>query len=272
MSNIKSGNKRFRRLEKKHVSGGHHSVKVNERPTGQKSSYNIKNSKKALAKTIYKKDYEEVPFEVTTDISTENNIINTSEGADSKAGIIVAVAILIFLFLLASRACSKTPSKTPSQTGSVGIESTVEQSTEIEEISYIDDCVVDELNWLESISDTRNKLRNFFEMTEVQPYVVLKAYDRELKNDAQKRAWAENYFNDANLGENTFLFVYFDDGSQDVGYMCYVLGEDAQKIMGEDEIDLFWKNIDYYWYSELSTDEVIVRSFNETGSAIFEAK
>ena len=70
--------------------------------------------------------------------------------------------------------------------------------------------------------------------------------------------------------ENTLLYVYFAEeyADDDVGYMAYVLGKQATSVMDSEAMDIFWGQIDRYWYSDLSTDDVFVSAFNETASII----
>ena len=75
--------------------------------------------------------------------------------------------------------------------------------------AFVNDCVIDEIGWIDSINQTEKGLKNFWDKTGAQPYVLLKAYDPTLKTDAEKDAWSIQYYEDQKLEENTFLFVYF---------------------------------------------------------------
>ena len=77
------------------------------------------------------------------------------------------------------------------------------------ENAYINDCIIDELDWFKDTSNTSVQLKKFWEETGVQPYIILKSYDAALKTESQKEQWATDYY-DANFDtENIFLFVYF---------------------------------------------------------------
>lgn len=136
--------------------------------------------------------------------------------------------------------------------------------------AYINDCIIDELGWFDNITKTESRLKEFWEETGVQPYIILKDYDPAMTTDAQKEQWAFDYY-DANFTtENIFLYVYFaeEDTDNDVGYMYYVNGKQTSTVMDPEAIEIFWNNIDEYWYTDLSTDDLFVSAFTETASTI----
>ncbi len=148
--------------------------------------------------------------------------------------------------------------------------STIERTRLEDPAPYINDCIVDELGWFDNVARTETELREFYDETGVQPYIVLNAYDPALTTDSQKEAWAQDYYEQNIDNETTMLYVYFAerDTDNDVGYMCYVLGKQATSVMDSEAIDIFWGQIDRYWYSDMSTDDVFTEAFNNTASII----
>lgn len=136
--------------------------------------------------------------------------------------------------------------------------------------AYINDCVIDELGWFDSVSKTASKLKEFWEETGVQPYIILKAYDAGLDSDSAKEQWAIDYYDENFDTENIFLFVYFaeEDTDNDVGYMAYANGYQTSAVMDSEAIEIFWNYIDKYWYTNLSTDDVFINAFNDTANTI----
>ncbi len=136
--------------------------------------------------------------------------------------------------------------------------------------AYINDCIIDELGWFDSISKTANGLKEFWEETGVQPYIILKDYDASLTTDEQKEQWTIDYYDENFTAENIFLYVYFAEQNTDVdvGYMCYANGMQTSSVMDSEAIEIFWNNIDKYWYTDLSTDEVFINTFTETAKTI----
>ena len=130
-------------------------------------------------------------------------------------------------------------------------------------------CVTDELSWFDNVSQAGKKLNNFYDKTGIQPYVYLKAYDPGLTTDSEKEAFANVLFDELGLSENAFLYVYFAEKNEsDVGYMCYVNGKQVDSIMDAEAVDIFWGYIDKYWYTDLSTDSVFQKTFDDTAKTI----
>lgn len=136
--------------------------------------------------------------------------------------------------------------------------------------AYINDCIIDELGWFTNTAKTASRLKEFWEETGIQPYIILKEYDAALITDAQKEQWTTDYY-DANFDtENIFLYVYFaeQDADNDVGYMTYANGYQTSSVMDAEAVDIFWGYIDKYWYTDAETDDVFVNAFNDTAKAI----
>jgi hypothetical protein len=136
--------------------------------------------------------------------------------------------------------------------------------------AFNSDCIVDELGWFENTSSAGKSLKTFYDKTGVQPYVVLLAYDDSLKSDAAKNNYANKYFNENIADEDAFLMIYFaeEDADEEVGYMSYVCGNNALAVMDSDAVEVFWNNIDEYWFSSMTTDDMFEKVFTETANTI----
>jgi hypothetical protein len=177
-------------------------------------------------------------------------------------GVIAVVVILVCLsvgfFMNDSEASDST------QTSTIVREKL--QSTQ----AYQNDCIIDELGWFDNISKTESKLKEFWEETGVQPYIILKKYDASLTTNEQKETWATDYYDTNFDAENIFLYVYFaeEDTDNDVGYMCYANGRQTSSVMDSEAVEIFWNQIDKYWYSDSSTDDLFIQAFNGTADTI----
>lgn len=179
------------------------------------------------------------------------------------ATIIILVAIA-YVFSGTSRAAYYGGASSGSQA------STIQREKLESGNAYMNNCVVDEIGWFDNVSKTESQLKEFWEETGVQPYIILKDYDAALATDAQKEQWTLDYY-DANFDtENIFLYVYFaeEDVDTDVGYMCYANGRQTSSVMDSEAVEIFWNNIDKYWYTDLSTDDVFVNAFSDTADTI----
>ena len=148
--------------------------------------------------------------------------------------------------------------------------STIERTKLETNTPYVSNCIVDELGWFDNISQTETKLKTFYDETGIQPYIILKDYDSSIQTDEQKESWAQDYYEENIDNETTMLYVYFaeEDVDNDVGYMTYVLGKQVDSVMDSEAIEIFWGQIDKYWYMNISTDDVFVQAFNDTASII----
>ena len=146
--------------------------------------------------------------------------------------------------------------------------------TKLESVSGFDsNCVTDELDWVDNVSKTESRLKEFYQKTGVQPYILLRDYDPSLTTDSEKETWAVNYYDKHIDREDAFLFVYFaeEDTDNDVGYMAYVNGLMTSSVMDSQAVEIFWNNIDKYWYTNMSTDDVLVSAFVDTGKTIMKS-
>ena len=140
---------------------------------------------------------------------------------------------------------------------------------------YEVDCVVDECGELSSERTVENSLQNFYNKTGVQPFVYLKAFDPDfdpaMVTQDQREEWAQQLFDDRNLHEGTFLLVMFENSRDEVylDYTVYIVGQQCEVVMDAEACEILEHYFQNNWYNDsLSTDEVIVNSFNKTASRI----
>jgi len=138
------------------------------------------------------------------------------------------------------------------------------------DIAFSSDCILDELGWVEDPEATGESLEAFYDATGIQPYVYFKAYDASLTTDSEKEEYAFDWYEENIDNESTFLYIYFaeEDTDNDIGYMVYVNGYDIDSVMDDEAVDIFWDYVDEYWYSDLSTDDMLTEIFTSTADAI----
>lgn len=185
---------------------------------------------------------------------------------------IVTVFILVFIFIL-FQSFAANAGRSDNYNNSYSTQT--QSSTIVREKlktgnAYINDCIIDELGWFDNAAKTGGRLKTFWEETGVQPYIILREYDPDLTSKAEKEQWAADYYDAHFDTENIFLFVYFaeEDTDNEVGYMAYANGYQTSSIMDSEAVEIFWNNIDEYWYTDLSTDEVFLFAFNDTAATI----
>lgn len=187
-------------------------------------------------------------------------------------GTIVTVILIIAILAIVGMAMGGSSSSS-SGGSSNQINSTIQRTKIDTKDAYIDDCIVDELDWFDNEARTGAKLKEFWEETGVQPYIVLKAYDPELSDtddDQVLMDWAEDYYDSHFDSENVFLYVYFAefDADNEVGNMAFANGKETSSVMDAEAREIFFNNLDLNWYSDMSTDDLFVTSFNDTAKTI----
>lgn len=137
-------------------------------------------------------------------------------------------------------------------------------------VAYDNNCIKDELGYIENKSKLSKNLKNFYNETGIQPYIYLKSYDESLTSDQQKDEYAQKWYEENIDNEDTFLLVYYEDLNQnEIGYMSYVNGKQVTSIMDSEAIEIFWNYIDRYWSdSSLSTVDVFTKAYDSTAKTI----
>lgn len=180
-------------------------------------------------------------------------------GFSGITGIIILIIVLVAMF------------------GGLSTKGSIPASTQNREkvqtgVAFNNNCIVDEIGWIDNLSKTEKRLQNFYNKTGIQPYVVFHKYDESLKTESDKEAYANKYYEENIDNEGTFLFMYFAEQAtdDDVGYMCYVNGKQVTSVMDSEAVDIFWAYIDEYWATDMSTDDVIVKTFDSTAKRIMD--
>ena len=179
--------------------------------------------------------------------------------SSSIGGILTAIFFLfVFLFVFVS---SFSNDKQVSTRNREKIENPV---------AYTNDCVKDEIGYVEDVSALSRNLQNFYNKTGIQPYIYLKAYDASLSTDAEKEDYAKDWYDKNIDNEDTFLYVYFEDADPDeVGYMAYVNGKEVTSVMDAEAVSIFWNYIDRYWTDgSLTMVQVFTKTFDSTAKTI----
>lgn len=232
------------------VGGGHH-VGRSSRPTGS-SSFNRGPSMHHYHHTPPppRRGYYEYRRNVYT---------SSSSGLGTLIACLIVFAVVIFSFFMIASDDSD-------------VTSTINREKIENPIPYDNNCIKDELGYVENTSKLSKNLKNFYNKTGIQPYIYLKSYDETLTSDSQKDNYAQNWYEQNIDNEDTFLFVYYEDQDpNEIGYMAYVNGKQVTSVMDSEAVNIFWNYIDRYWTDDsLSTVEVFTKTFNSTANTIME--
>lgn len=182
----------------------------------------------------------------------------------SGIGWIAIVIILIVIFAMSYGGSSSSRSS-----GAVPA-STINRTKLTNSVSFTKDCVKDDLGWFNSKKSVGSGLKAFYDKTGVQPYVYLVGYSPDLKTDSDKEQWASGWYDNNIHNEDTFAFFYFAerDADNDMGLMTQVSGKRIVGIMDSEAVEIFFANMDKYWYGDDSMDDVVIKAFKDTGNQI----
>lgn len=232
------------------VGGGHH-VGRSSRPTGS-SSFN-------RGPSMHHYHHTPPPPRRGYYGYRRNVYTSSSSGLGTLIACLIVFAVVIFSFFMIASDDSD-------------VTSTINREKIENPIPYDNNCIKDELGYVENTSKLSKNLKNFYNKTEIQPYIYLKSYDETLTSDSQKDNYAQNWYEQNIDNEDTFLFVYYEDQDpNEIGYMAYVNGKQVTSVMDSEAVNIFWNYIDRYWTDDsLSTVEVFTKTFNSTANTIME--
>ena len=232
------------------VGGGHH-VGRSSRPTGS-SSFN-------RGPSMHHYHHTPPPTRRGYYGCRRNVYTSSSSGLGTLIACLIVFAVVIFSFFMIASDDSD-------------VTSTINREKIENPIPYDNNCIKDELGYVENTSKLSKNLKNFYNKTGIQPYIYLKSYDETLTSDSQKDNYAQNWYEQNIDNEDTFLFVYYEDQNpNEIGYMAYVNGKQVTSVMDSEAVNIFWNYIDRYWTDDsLSTVEVFTKTFNSTANTIME--
>lgn len=178
------------------------------------------------------------------------------------------ISLIIFIVVLVA-AFGGFPSSNSSSTKSVP-KSTQNRERLESGVGYDNNCIIDNIGWFDNVTKTEKSIKQFYDKTGVQPYIVLNAYDSTLLTDTAKEEYAKKWYDEHIKNESTFLYMYFAEADidNDVGYMAYVNGKQVSSVMDSEAIEIFWAYVDKYWYSDMSTDDMFTTIFTKTADRI----
>lgn len=237
-------------------SGGHHvsSGSSGRRAGGGGSSYSGRSS--YGGGEFYGGGFYPQPPRRSTVIVSHGGSFNT------------VISLIIFIVVLVA-AFGGFPSSNSSSTKSVP-KSTQDRERLESGVGYDNNCIIDNIGWFDNVTKTEKSIKQFYDKTGVQPYIVLNAYDSTLLTDTAKEEYAKKWYDEHIKNESTFLYMYFaePDTDNDVGYMAYVNGKQVSSVMDSEAIEIFWAYVDKYWYSDMSTDDMFTTIFTKTADRI----
>ena len=232
------------------VGGGHH-VGRSSRPTGS-SSFN-------RGPSMHHYHHTPPPPRRGYHGYRRNVYTSSSSGLGTLIACLIVFAVVIFSFFMIASDDSD-------------VTSTINREKIENPVAYDNNCIRDELGYIENQGKLSKNLKNFYNKTGIQPYIYLKSYDETLTSDSQKDNYAQNWYEQNIDNEDRRNKIQYEDQNpNEIGYMAYVNGKQVTSVMDSEAVNIFWNYIDRYWTDDsLSTVEVFTKTFNSTANTIME--
>jgi hypothetical protein len=174
--------------------------------------------------------------------------------------------LLIIIAIMVSCATSNTPSATPNNAYNNTSNTTAQKTKLSSSAAFKSDCIEDGLGWFGNSNAAGNELKNFYDKTGVQPYILLMEYDGSIDSDDGFDDYSFDYYVDNIVNEDSFLFVYMDGKNGDFGRYTYVIGDNTATVIDSNAIDDFLDYLDDYWDSDMTTDALFENAFDKMAS------
>ncbi|WP_196779066.1 hypothetical protein [Bifidobacterium choloepi] len=187
----------------------------------------------------------------------------------SHAGLFVGLVAVFLVIILGFAFCGSRGLSSSSNTASDIPSSTVNR-TKLTGTTWTNDCVEDQLGWIDDVSQMESQLKTFYNETGIQPYVVLLKYSSSLTSNSAMQSYAEQWYDQHISNETTTVYFYFagKNADTDYGYNYLYSGSSASTIMDSEARQIFFAYLDEYWATSMSTQQVIVKTFDSTASRI----
>ncbi len=170
----------------------------------------------------------------------------------------IFLVIILFFFiigLITSKDSKEPYDVTPNTVKRVALEKGAVTETEYYE---------DNLDWIHNKTKLQTGLKNFYNLTGLQPFILLVDSIGVNPNDDEIDAYANAYYDEHFKDEAHLLFIYI----QDIDYMWAITGSRGNAIMDSEAWDILFDIIEKYWHSDLEDEEMFSKAFSEAGERI----
>ena len=171
--------------------------------------------------------------------------------------IIACVVILAFIFVVVNVTQNNS---NPT--------STIVRS-KLEDTSFTSSCIIDELEFFENVNRAGTQLKPFWQKTGIQPYYITTSYNPFYITDAEREDYVRQWYDDNIDNEWSLVIMYFEEEDPyEIGSMSYAAGHEVDSIMDAEAVSIMWSYFNRYWETDLSMDDMVAKSLNETADVI----
>lgn len=126
----------------------------------------------------------------------------------------------------------------------------------------------DNLNWIQSSSKLEKGMVNFYKRTGVQPYLYItdEINGKNNPSNSDFETFANNFYDERFNDEGHLLVIFLEyNGNYN---MWYIAGTAAKSVMDDEAIDILFDNIEYYYQSDLTDEEMFSTAFDKASQRI----
>jgi len=134
------------------------------------------------------------------------------------------------------------------------------------------DYYTDELGWISSSTKLKTGMKNFKDLTGVQPYLYItdNINGKSHPTDSEIDAWA-NAMYDQLFRDEAHIFVLFLENN-DSYKTWYVCGSQAKTVIDDEAADILLDYIDRYYYDSMDDDAYFAKSFDSAAKRIMKVE
>ena len=250
-----SGGSRSHSGSRSHGSSRSHSSRGGGRSTGSSFSGSSFHIPRSTWRPGYTRSYR--PYR------TGHRTVVYPSGGSSIIGILVILVLLTAVLL---------PFFNGMKGGSNIAPSTIPRERLETQHAYVNDCVIDEISWINNPTKLSKELKQFYDKTGCQPFVYLKAYNADLTTATACEKFAQEYYDTTFADrQNTVLYMYFcDQYDEGEGISCLQIGADASVVMDSEAEEIFWnyEMSDWNSWDTNDNDGMFAHIFNSTAERI----
>lgn len=131
------------------------------------------------------------------------------------------------------------------------------------------DYYTDNLGWIGNQTTLLVGMKNFYAKTGVQPYLYItdNIDGNYAPTDADAEVFANQLYDQLFKDEAHFLLIFYEyNGNY---HTWYLSGNQAKTVMDTEAVDILLDYVDrYYYYSNLTDEEMFSKAFNDAGERI----
>ena len=171
--------------------------------------------------------------------------------------------IIFFIFIIALSSGNDSNYSNQNNNGSITSNTVKREPLEkgaVIETAYYED----NLGWINNKTTLITGLKNFYNLTGIQPYILLVDSIGNNPTDNEIDIYANKYYDEHFEDEAHLLFIYIED----IDYMYGIVGSRGLTIMDQEAWDILYDYVENYWHSDLEDEDMFATAFTKAGERI----